>query len=128
MGDSSRLLMVVLLAAAPACLGDTTDQTQPVDTGVLGSPKVTRSVHDTVVFGVSQPRQNDFSRTFHVDEACFGCSITAMHHFDGQFEQIAVFSDQTGEQLCAVTLGPKIDTILVDTCDILNDAKSLAAM
>jgi len=120
--------MMVLLAAAPACLGDTTDPTQPMDTGALGSPKVTRTVHDRVVYGVTQTKQNDFSQTFHVEEACFGCSITAMHHFDGQFDQITVFSDQTGEQLCAVTLGPKIDTIRIDNCDILNDTKSLAAM
>jgi hypothetical protein len=125
MGTLSKTLFALAMFAAPGCLGSDTDLTQPIDTGALANPKPNQSLHEQII-NIAQTTVHDGIEQLRFgSQRCVECTVTVTSHFDGQVGEVVVYSDQTGEQLCTVTVGP---TIRTDNCDVLNDDKSLAAM
>jgi len=124
MGTLSKALFALAMFAAPGCLGSDTDLTQPINTGVIANPKPAQSPHDQVLGVAHASTREGIATTINLGAQ----TVTAVGHFDGQLGEVIVYSDPTGEQLCAVTLGPTINTVKTDNCDILNEDKSLAAM
>jgi hypothetical protein len=124
MGTLSKMLFALAMVAAPGCLGSDTDLNQPIDTGTLANPKPAQTPHAQVLGVAHASTRDGIATTIELGTQ----TVTAVGHFDGQRGEVVVYSDPTGEQLCAVTLGPTIDTVKTDNCDILNDDKSLAAM
>jgi hypothetical protein len=124
MGTLSKTLFALAMFAAPGCLGSDTDPTQPIDTGTLANPKPAQTPHAQVLGVAHASTAGGIATTIELGAQ----TVTAVGHFDGQRGEVTVYSDGTGDELCKVTLGPTIDTVKTDNCDILNHDKSLAAM
>lgn len=117
MGTLSKTLFALAMFAGSGCLGSDTDLTQPIDTGTLANPKPNQSPHEQVINLAHTATREGSITTVPVGSQ----TVTAVSRFAGQVGEVIVYSDQTGEQVCAVTAQ-------TDNCDILNVDKSLAAM
>ena len=87
------LAIGLVLAFAPACLGDDPDHLDPATTGGIQSPIFAASVPDTLhnrllsqigtVIGVTGSRTrtvDDWASTVDAPEFCNGCTVTLLHH------------------------------------------------
>src|SRR6185312_5500297 len=93
MGLSRRFLVCLALAVVPACLGTDTDHMQPIDTGVLGSPKLPSSLF--LRFG---EHLNGEITTIPAPELCAECTVTA----EPQAERVIIYDDRDGSVLAVL--------------------------
>jgi len=134
------LALGLVLAFAPACLGDDPDHLDPASTGGIQSPILATGVPSTLhnrllsqegtVIGTSGSltrNNNDWASQLDAPELCTGCTVTLVHHFDGDLQIVTVFDNSTNQSLCTITVSARgmIDTCGAPTTPPLANAQNL---
>jgi hypothetical protein len=97
-----KTLSLGLVLALFGCIGDNTDQTQPIDTGILRLPKGLTSgpLQQRIITTLEHAppgRAAQFSESISAPELCLGCTITFVP--TATQGQVEIFDDRTGESL-----------------------------
>lgn len=87
MGDLRGIFIVLALTG---CLGTDTDHTQPINTGVIQSPKLPSTLHVRIEQSIQQG-----DTTVAAPELCATCTVTV------EPTTGAVFDDRDGSELTA---------------------------
>jgi hypothetical protein len=107
------LAIGLVLAFAPACLGDDPDHLDPARTGGIQSPKrvagVPDALHNRLLSQIGTVSHtvagaHDWASQLDAPELCSDCTVTLVHHVDGGLHDVTVYDDSTDVSLCTISV------------------------